>query len=162
MGKINRLDSSVYNRISTGEVVENPASVVKELVENSIDAGATEITVSIESGGIKNITVTDNGCGMDKEDLELAVLPHATSKISSAEDLETVATLGFRGEALASICAVSQFVLRSRADGEEIASVCLAIWDGLVQSKIDGFLKQDVAETLRHAYEATWKAIAAS
>ena len=122
MGKINRLDSSVYNRISAGEVVENPSSVVKELVENSIDAGATEITVSIESGGIKNITVTDNGCGMEKDDLELAVLPHATSKISSAEDLETVATLGFRGEALASICAVSKTVLRSRFDGEAEAA----------------------------------------
>ena len=134
MGKINRLDSSVYNRISAGEVVENPASVVKELIENSIDAGATEITISIESGGIKNITVTDNGCGMDKEDLELAVLPHATSKIATAEDLETVATLGFRGEALASICAVAKVVLRSHYEGEEIANY-IEVEGGVVTDK---------------------------
>ena len=114
MGRINQLDRTVYNRISAGEVVENPASVVKELVENAIDAGSTEIEVSIEYGGIKSITVSDNGCGMEEDDLALSVLPHATSKIATAEDLETVSTLGFRGEALASICAVSKTTIRSR------------------------------------------------
>ncbi len=121
MGRINRLDKSVYNRISAGEVVENPASVVKELVENAIDAGATDITVSIEYGGIKKITVADNGCGMDEEDLELSILPHATSKIFLAEDLETVSTLGFRGEALASISAVSKMKISSRYIENEYA-----------------------------------------
>lgn len=101
--------------------MENPASVVKELVENSIDAGADSITVSIENGGIKSITVNDNGCGMEKEDLDLSILPHATSKISAAEELDTVSTLGFRGEALASIVAVSEFTLKSRYFESDIA-----------------------------------------
>ncbi len=121
MGRINQLDKSVYNRLSAGEVVENPASVVKELAENSIDAGAKHITVSIESGGIKSITVTDDGCGIEQDDLMLAVMPHATSKISCAEDLETIATLGFRGEALASISAVSKTELRSKFLDDDIA-----------------------------------------
>lgn len=121
MGKINQLDKSVYNRLSAGEVVENPASIVKELAENSIDAGARHISVSIESGGIKSITVTDDGCGIEKDDLRLAVMPHATSKIACAEDLETVATLGFRGEALASIASVSKLEIKSRFIDDEIA-----------------------------------------
>lgn len=121
MAKINLLDKTVYNRISAGEVVENPASVVKELVENSIDAGADFITVSIENGGIKSISVTDNGCGMEKEDLGLSILPHATSKISDAADLNTVSTLGFRGEALASIAAVSEFTLKSKYFESDVA-----------------------------------------
>lgn len=111
--KINCLDASVYNRIAAGEVVENPASIVKELVENSIDAGATEITVSIEDGGIKRIEIADNGCGIPMEELPKAILPHATSKIATAEDLDTVGTLGFRGEALASIAAVSEIEIRT-------------------------------------------------
>ena len=106
--KINVLDSSVYNRISAGEVVENPASVVKELVENAIDAGATAVTVRIEEGGVKYIEVTDNGCGIEKAELPKAILAHATSKISEADDLLTISTLGFRGEALASVAAVSE------------------------------------------------------
>ena len=114
MPKINLLDKSVYNQISAGEVVENPASIVKELVENSIDAGADSISVSIENGGIKSIIVTDNGCGMEKEDLKLSILPHATSKIKVASDLDMVGTLGFRGEALASIAAVSEVTLKSK------------------------------------------------
>ncbi len=113
MGVINQLDRTVYNRISAGEVVENPASVVKELVENAIDAGSTEIAVSIESGGIKSIIVSDNGCGMEREDIQNCILPHATSKINTVEDLGTISTLGFRGEALASICAVSKMTIRS-------------------------------------------------
>ena len=112
--KINLLDSSIYNLISAGEVVENPASVVKELVENSIDAGAKNVSVYIEDGGIKSIEVVDDGCGIQKEELPKTILPHATSKISEAEDLNTIATLGFRGEALASISAVSEFEIRSK------------------------------------------------
>lgn len=112
--KINILDSSIYNRISAGEVVENPASVVKELVENAVDAGANNITVRILDGGIKSIEVTDDGSGIPKEELYKTILPHATSKITVADDLYTISTLGFRGEALASISAVSDFEIRSR------------------------------------------------
>lgn len=114
MARINILHSSVYNQISAGEVVENPSSVVKELVENSIDAGANSVTVMIEDGGIKSISVIDNGCGIEKEDLPKTVLPHATSKILSAKDLLTIGTLGFRGEALASISAISEVIIKSK------------------------------------------------
>lgn len=112
--KINQLAPSVYNRISAGEVVERPASIVKELVENSIDAGATSIKVEIEEGGIKNITVSDNGCGIEKEDLTVAFLPHATSKIKTETDLDSIESLGFRGEALASIASVCQVKMSSK------------------------------------------------
>lgn len=121
MTKINILDKCVYNLISAGEVVENPSSIVKELVENSIDAGADSITVNIENGGIKEITVIDNGCGMEADDLPLSVLPHATSKIFTASDLDVVGTLGFRGEALASIAAVSDTTIKSRYFEDESA-----------------------------------------
>lgn len=114
MSRINILESNVYNQISAGEVVENPASVVKELVENSIDAGADNITIMIEDGGIKAISIIDNGCGIEKEDLPKTVLPHATSKILNAKDLLTIGTLGFRGEALASIAAVSEVIIKSK------------------------------------------------
>ena len=120
MSRIHILDAATSNAIAAGEVIERPMSIVKELMENSLDAGATQITVEIQDGGIRLIRVRDNGCGMDKEDLELAVLPHATSKISSAEDLETVATLGFRGEALASVAAVSRVELTTRRE-EDLA-----------------------------------------
>ena len=88
--KINVLDPKVYNRISAGEVVERPASVVKELVENSLDAKAKHIRIEIEEGGIKNITVSDDGCGIEKEDLVTAFLPHATSKIKTVDDLDNI------------------------------------------------------------------------
>lgn len=114
MTKINILDKSVYNQISAGEVVENPASIVKELIENSIDAGAQNITVMIEDGGIKSIQIIDDGDGMDENDLYNSILPHATSKIIIAEDLATISTLGFRGEALASITAVSEVEIKSK------------------------------------------------
>ncbi len=108
MGKINLLDSSVYNHISAGEVVTNPSAVVKELVENSIDAGADKITIEIEGGGITKIRVIDDGSGIEQEDVKKAFLSHATSKINSVDDIFHIETLGFRGEALASIGAVSK------------------------------------------------------
>lgn len=122
MAKINQLDSSVYNRIAAGEVVERPKSVIKELVENSIDAGATEITIEIEDGGKSMIKITDNGCGISREYVATAFLPHATSKIANVEDLDTIATLGFRGEALASIASVSIIELTTRAFDEHVGS----------------------------------------
>lgn len=122
MGKINVLQPGVFNMISAGEVVERPASVVKELVENSIDAGATEISVTIEEGGIRRITVSDDGTGVLKEDMRAAFLPHATSKLSEITDLDTISTLGFRGEALASIASVSEVTMVSRADGSAEAN----------------------------------------
>ncbi len=122
MADINVLDSSVYNLISAGEVIERPASVVKELTENAIDAGATKITVQIEDGGIRSISVTDNGCGMTAQNLAKAFLPHATSKLKEACDLDSIATLGFRGEALASIAAVSQVTVKTKTADEELGS----------------------------------------
>ncbi len=120
MQRINVLDSSIYNRISAGEVVERPASVIKELVENSLDAKATHITIEIKQGGTKLIRIIDNGIGIDFLDLKKAFLPHATSKISSVEDLDSIATLGFRGEALASIAAVSKVELFSKTNSAEV------------------------------------------
>ncbi len=116
MAKINILPSKVYNRIAAGEVVDRPCSVVKELVENSIDAGATEIEIHIEQGGKQLIRVVDNGCGIEREDLQSAFLPHATSKIAQAEDLDNILTLGFRGEAIASISAVSKMTITSQTE----------------------------------------------
>ncbi len=117
MGSIIVLDENTSNKIAAGEVVEKPASVVKELVENSIDAGATSISVDIKNGGISYIKVTDNGSGMDEDDVEIAFERHATSKIKRAEDLDSIITMGFRGEALASIAAVSSVELQTRAAG---------------------------------------------
>lgn len=116
MAKINILPAKVYNRIAAGEVVDRPYSVVKELVENAIDAGATEIEVYIEKGGKQLVRVVDNGCGIAREDLHSAFLPHATSKIFQAEDLENIVTLGFRGEAVASIASVSKMTILSRVE----------------------------------------------
>ena len=120
MAKINVLDKSIFNMIAAGEVVEKPASVVKELVENSIDAGATNISIEIKGGGIRKIRVTDNGCGIAREDVANAFLPHATSKIATVKDLEKIGTLGFRGEALSSIAAVSKVTMTTKtADSTE-------------------------------------------
>jgi DNA mismatch repair protein MutL len=117
MGRIHTLPMSVVNRIAAGEVVERPASIVKELLENALDAGPTRIDVTLEQGGVALVRVVDDGCGMDPDDLPLAVAPHATSKLRVAEDLERIGTLGFRGEALASIGEVSRLVIRSRPVG---------------------------------------------
>ena len=118
--KINKLPSEIFNRIAAGEVVESPASIVKELAENAIDAGANEISVSIRGGGIDYIRITDNGCGIDFDDLPTAFLPHATSKIKNLEDLDTIGTLGFRGEALPSIAAVADVTMVSRTSDSEM------------------------------------------
>ena len=115
MGQIKVLDQNMINMIAAGEVIERPASVVKELIENSIDAGATKITVSVEDGGKKLISVSDNGYGMDGEDLARAFESHTTSKIKTTKDLHSISTLGFRGEALASIASVAQVRAVSRA-----------------------------------------------
>src|SRR4030042_56451 len=108
MGQIKVLDQNMINMIAAGEVIERPASVAKELMENSIDAGATKIIISIEDGGRKLISITDNGCGMDAEDLATAFDSHTTSKIKTSKDLHGISTLGFRGEALTSIASVAQ------------------------------------------------------
>lgn len=116
---INILPEDVFNKISAGEVVERPASIVKELVENSIDAGATKISIEIFDGGLREIIITDNGSGIEPDDIEKAFMPHATSKIQKSEDLENIASLGFRGEALASITAVSQVEMITKTENHD-------------------------------------------
>ncbi len=134
MNRIKVLSQYTANQIAAGEVVERPASVVKELVENAIDADATAITIETRGGGLESIRVTDNGSGIAAEDVETAFLRHATSKISTAEDLSHIETLGFRGEALASIAAVAHVTLRTRT-AEEEAGTLLRISGGEVREK---------------------------
>lgn len=138
MGKIAVLDKNVSELIAAGEVIERPASIVKELLENSIDSGASSITVEIKRGGISYIRVTDNGCGISKDDMPIAFLRHATSKISKEDDLEKIMTLGFRGEALASIIAVSKVDLLSKVhdslEGNKIGLNC----DGILEFESAG------------------------
>lgn len=122
MARIHLLDRQTAELIAAGEVIERPSSVVKELVENAIDSGATAITVEIQNGGVRFIRVTDNGCGILREDVPTAFLRHATSKVRAQEDLYQIGTLGFRGEALASICAVSRVELLTRTKGEPLGS----------------------------------------
>ena len=122
MGVINVLDKHVAELIAAGEVVERPASVIKELVENSIDAGAKNITVEIKNGGTTFMRVADDGCGIYRDDIKVAFLRHATSKVKVESDLDSISTLGFRGEALASICAVSRLQLITRNVNEEIGT----------------------------------------
>jgi len=123
MGKINILGFDVANLIAAGEVVDRPSSVVKELLENSIDAGATTVTVEIQRGGVAFIRISDNGCGMDAEDLPVAILRHATSKIKEADDLSHISSLGFRGEALAAISSVSKVRIFSKPKGAQMGAI---------------------------------------
>ena len=119
MGRINILDKHVAELIAAGEVVERPSSVIKELVENSIDAGSTAVTVEIKNGGVTFMRVSDNGCGILKDDIRPAFIRHATSKVRDEDDLGAIATLGFRGEALASVSSVSHLELITKAREEE-------------------------------------------
>ncbi len=169
MGKINVLDFEIANLIAAGEVVDRPASVLKELLENAIDAGATQITAEISRGGVRSIRVTDNGCGMTAEDMPVALRRHATSKIKAASDLEGILTLGFRGEALAAISSVSEVTIISKtkdasmgtmltADGGTVTDLCeVGAADGttiLVENLFARvparlkFLKKDATETM--------------
>ena len=126
MGKINVLDFEIANLIAAGEVVERPSSVLKELIENSIDSGATSIVAEIKRGGVALIRVSDNGCGMDREDLPVAIKRHATSKIRSREDLEKIMTLGFRGEALAAISSVSNVTIITKTKAADTGSMLIS------------------------------------
>jgi DNA mismatch repair protein MutL len=123
MGRINLLETQVANLIAAGEVVERPASAVKELMENAIDAGATRITAEIKNGGVSLMRITDNGCGMTEEDALLCIQRHATSKIRSAADLDGIVTLGFRGEALAAIASVSKLRIMTRTADADMGVV---------------------------------------
>ncbi len=133
MAKINVLEPEVFNKIAAGEVVERPASVVKELIENSIDAGAKNIDIFIIDGGTSFIQITDDGCGIESGEVRKAFLPHATSKIKDAEDLESILTLGFRGEALASIASVSEVSMITRTESQQTATI-INLSGGIVES----------------------------
>ena len=126
MSKINVLNTEIANLIAAGEVVERPSSVLKELIENSIDAGATEIIAEIKHGGVALIRVSDNGGGIEQEDLPISLKRHATSKIKNKDDLDAIATLGFRGEALAAISSVSVMTIISKTKSAEIGTLLRA------------------------------------
>ena len=154
MGKIVLLDELTINQIAAGEVIERPASVVKEMMENSIDAGATNITVEIKNGGISYIRITDDGKGIAKDDVELAFERHATSKIRSAEDLKDVKSMGFRGEALASIAAISNVELISKTEDSEIGTK-IAVEGGDVLNIEDVACSKGTSITVRNLFYNT-------
>ena len=141
MGKIVLLDDLTINQIAAGEVIERPASVVKELVENSIDAGATSIAVEVKNGGIKQIKIIDNGSGIAKDDVKFAFERHATSKIRTAEDLETVRSMGFRGEALASIAAISHVEVVTKTESDFMGSKVIVEGGEVVEQEETGTQK---------------------
>ena len=151
MGKINLLDKHVAELIAAGEVVERPASVIKELVENSIDAGSASVSVEIQNGGATMMRVTDNGSGIAREDVPTAFLRHATSKVLHAEDLESIGTLGFRGEALASVAAVARVDLLSRTE-EELAGTHYVIEGGEEQALEDAGCARGTVITVRDIF----------
>ncbi len=151
MGRIHVLSETVANQIAAGEVVERPASVVKEMLENSLDAGATRIKIGVEAGGKKLIQITDNGCGMVRDDAMLAFERHATSKIKNAEDLLSVATLGFRGEALPSIASVSRLRLETRA-AEETSGTVIEINGGRIARVEEAGLPLGTSITVRDLF----------
>ena len=151
MGRIHVLSETVANQIAAGEVVERPASVVKEMLENSLDAGATRIKISVEAGGKKLIQITDNGCGMVRDDAMLAFERHATSKIKNTEDLLSIATLGFRGEALPSIASVSRLRLETRAE-EETAGTVVEINGGKIARVEEAGLPLGTSITVRDLF----------
>src|SRR6056297_3193246 len=130
------LPDHVINKIAAGEVIERPASVMKELMENALDAGATQIDVEVVRGGMQLIAISDNGSGMDRDSALLAIERHATSKIRTAEEVEAVATLGFRGEALSSIAAVSRFTLITRP-ADDVSGTEIRIAGGRLQDVAD-------------------------
>ena len=145
------LPDHVINKIAAGEVVERPASVVKELIENSIDAGATDIFIDIEEAGKRLIRITDNGSGMSKEDARTAFLRHATSKITDDTDLESIRTMGFRGEALSSIASVSQVRLQSAMKGAP-SGVLIEIEGGTVKAVSDAAAPQGTSLEISHLF----------
>jgi DNA mismatch repair protein MutL len=151
MGRIHVLSETVANQIAAGEVVERPASVVKEMLENSLDAGATRIKISVEAGGKRLIQITDNGCGMVRDDAMLAFERHATSKIKNAEDLLSVATLGFRGEALPSIASVSRLRLETQA-AEDPAGTVIEINGGKIARVEEAGLPLGTSITVRDLF----------
>src|SRR5215813_11288321 len=151
MGRIHVLSETVANQIAAGEVVERPASVVKEMLENSLDAGATRIKLSVEAGGKKLIQITDNGCGMVRDDAMLAFERHATSKIKNADDLLSVTTLGFRGEALPSIASVSRLRLETRA-AEDPAGTVIEINGGKIARVEEAGLPPGTSITVRDLF----------
>jgi DNA mismatch repair protein MutL len=151
MPTIRQLPVSLINKIAAGEVIERPASVVKELLENSIDAGATRIELSVEGGGMEMIRISDNGCGIAKDELLLAISPHATSKLVEADDLFDIRTLGFRGEALASIAEISHLDLRSRVAGSESGAE-LIVRGGEVEGPRDCASPVGTTMEIRHLF----------
>jgi DNA mismatch repair protein MutL len=154
MPSIKILPENLINKIAAGEVVERPASVVKELIENSVDAGATEIFIDVEQSGKRLIRVTDNGCGMSREDARAAFERHATSKISSESDLETIRTMGFRGEALSSIASVAQVTMLTARQGEPTGSM-IAIAGGTLKNSGDAAASPGTAIEINHLFYNT-------
>ncbi len=151
MGKIRLLDNSTINKIAAGEVVERPSSVVKELMENSIDAGATSITVEIRDGGTSFIRITDNGSGINEEDIETAFIRHATSKIEKIEDLDSIISLGFRGEALASIASVSQVEMITKT-ADSLSGIKLVVDGGAVTEKTNAAANTGTSITVKNIF----------